>query len=154
MATFEISPLFRSASIGIDRTWDPLHTAVHLDGTGFPACNILQLAEDEYRITLAVPGFTEAELHIETCDRVVWVKGSREVDPHHNQYLYRGIANQSFQRTFHLPEHVRVDKARLESGLLHLDLVREVPEELRPRQIEIQQDPQPRRVLQDASKAA
>jgi len=154
MATFDISPLFRSTSIDFDRTWDQLHTALHRDSSGYPAYDILRVTDDEFRISLAVPGFTEKELTVETRDGAVWVKGNREIDPNHNQYLYRGIVMQAFQRTFQLPEHVRVQGARLRLGLLHIDLVRELPQALRPRHIEVEQEPSGQSVLQDTSKAA
>ena len=154
MATFDISPLFRTTSIGIDRAWNQLNTAMHLDSGDFPAYDILRLSEDEFRISLAVPGFKASEITLETREGSVWVKGDREVDPNHNQYLYRGIATQGFQRTFQLPEHVAVQEARLEEGMLHIDLVRELPEALRPRRINIETDEHATSMLEDTSKAA
>ncbi|MGE0621200.1 MAG: Hsp20 family protein [Pseudomonadales bacterium] len=154
MATFDISPLFRTAAVGFDRAWDPFNTALHLDSSGYPAYNILRLAEDEFRISLAVPGFTEPEISVETREGAVWVKGERAVDPNHNQYLYRGINVQGFQKTFQLPEHVRVRGARLESGMLHIDLVRELPDALRPHKIRVTSGEAPRPALEDASRAA
>ena len=154
MATFDITPLFRTTAMGFDRAWDQLNTALHLDSTGYPAYNILRLAEEEFRISLAVPGFTEREITVETREGAVWVKGERGVDANHNQYLYRGINTQGFQRTFQLPEHVRVSGARLEAGMLHIDLVRELPETLRPRKIEIASGDTARPVLENASRAA
>lgn len=154
MATYDIAPLFRATAVGFDRAWEQLNTALHLDGAGYPAYNILRLAEDEFRISLAVPGFTDREISVETRAGAVWVKGERAVDPHHNQYLYRGINAQSFQRTFQLPEHVHVRGARLEAGMLHIDLVRELPEALRPQKIEVLSADADRPALSDASKAA
>jgi len=155
MATFDVTPLFRSTGVGIERAWDQLHTALSFDGTGYPAYDILQLGEDEYRISLAVPGFQQEEISVETRDRAVWVRGERRVDPHHNQYLYRGIGRQAFQRSFQLPEHVHVREARLEAGILHIELVRELPEALKPRRIEVQHaDASRQPALEDASRAA
>lgn len=154
MATFDITPLFRTTALGFDRAWDQLNTALHLDSSGYPAYNILRQAEDEFRISLAVPGFTEQHISVETREGAVWIRGERAVDPDHNQYLYRGINVQSFQRTFQLPEHVRVKGARLEAGLLHIDLVRELPEALRPHRIEVVNGNTARPVLEDSSKAA
>jgi molecular chaperone IbpA len=154
MASFDISPLFRSTSVGIDRSWHPFNTTMSLDQSGYPAYNILRTGEDEFRISLAVPGYTEDEITLETRDNALWVRGERKVDPDHNQYLYRGIDLQAFQRTFQLPEHVKVQGARLEAGMLHVDLRQELPEALRPRRIEIQTDDAARPVLEDSSKAA
>jgi len=154
METFDITPLFRTGTVSFDRAWDQLNTALHLDSSGYPAYNILRLADDEFRISLAVPGFTEAEISVETREGAVWVKGERAVDPNHNQYLYRGIHAQAFQRTFQLPEHVRVSGARLESGMLHIDMVRELPDALRPHKIQVTRGDTSRPTLEDASKAA
>jgi molecular chaperone IbpA len=154
MATFDITPLFRTTAVGFDRAWDALNTALHPDASGYPAYNILRLADDEFRISLAVPGFTEPEISVETREGAVWVKGERSVDPNHNQYLFRGINVQAFQRTFQLPEHVRVSGARLESGMLHIDLVRELPEALRPQKIRVTSGDAPRPALEGTSKAA
>lgn len=154
MATFDITPLFRTSTGGFDRVWDPLNTALHLDSSGYPAYNILRLGEEEFRISLAVPGFTDREISVETREGAVWVKGERAVDPNQNQYLYRGISGQAFQRTFQLPEHVRVQGARLEHGLLHIDLVRELPDALRPKKIEVVYGNAERPALESASKAA
>ncbi len=154
MATFDVSPLFRSATVGFDQTWPGLGTAFHLDTAGFPAYNILRTGDEEFRISLAVPGFTGDEVSVEYREGALWVKGEHKVDADHNQYLYRGIPTQAFQRNFQLPEHVKVSRARLEAGMLHVDLVRELPEALRPRRIEIQNDNQSARTLTDASKQA
>ncbi|MGD8418328.1 MAG: Hsp20 family protein [Pseudomonadales bacterium] len=154
MATFDITPLFRSTAVGFDRAWDQRNTALHLDSAGYPAYNILRTGDEEFRISLAVPGFTEREITVETREGTVWVKGERSVDPNHNQYIYRGIELGGFQRTFQLPEHVQVRGARLESGMLHVDLVRELPEALRPRKIEVTSGDAARPVLEDSSKAA
>ncbi len=153
MTTFDISPLFRTTGIGFDRSWDQLNTALNLEG-GFPAYNILRSSEDEFRISLAVPGFTENDITVETREQSVWVRGERAVDADHNRYLFRGIRDQGFQRSFQLPDHVRVSGARLEAGMLHIDLVRELPAELRPRKIEVVNGDQPRPMLEDANQAA
>lgn len=154
MATFDVSPLFRSAPVGLDRTWNPLNTEWPLDSAGYPAYNILRTGEDDFRISLAVPGFVEGDITVETREGALWVKGSRAVDPNHNQYLYRGIDLQGFQRTFQLPEHVHVWGASLEAGMLHIDLERELPESMRPRQIEIRTDAPEKPALEEPSKAA
>ncbi len=144
MATFELSPLFRSASFGFDR----------LPATGQPAYNILKLDEDNYRINLAVPGLRHDEITIETREGALWLKAERRADPHHNQYLHRGFGLDGFHWTFQLPEHVKVKDASLEMGILHVNLVRELPDALKPRRIEIRFDADGERVIEDASKAA
>ena len=136
MATFDISPMFRSAR------------------EGAPAYNILRTGEEEFRISLALPGWQRDQITVHTQNRTLWVKGERRVDPDHNQYLYRGIGMDSFQRTFELPEHVLVREARLHNGMLNVELVRELPEALRPRKIEIHAEDSSPVVLSDASKAA
>ena len=154
MATFEISPLFRSSTVAMDRPWASWHTAMSFDGAGEPAYNVLKLDDDEYRISLAVPGMSRDDISIETREGSVSVKGTRGTDPHHNQYLFRGIPSDGFQWTFQLPEHVKVQDARLELGMLHINLVRELPEALKPRRIEISNGAQAETLIQDTSVAA
>ena len=154
MATFEVSPLFRSGSVGIERPWNAWRTAMSFDNAGDPAYNVLKLDDDEYRISLAVPGFTQEEITIETRDGSLWVKGERRADPYHNQYLLRGIGMDGFQRTFQLPEHVKVKDARLDMGMLHIDLVRELPDALKRRRIEITSQANAQPVLEEATVAA
>lgn len=137
-AAFDITPLLTSTSVAFERARDQLRTSMVLDQSGYPAYDILRTGEDTFRITLAVPGFSEQEIKIETRDGSLWVQGAPESDPEHNQFLFRGIPAQAFQRSFQLPEHVRVQGARLAGGLLHIELLRELPEALRPRTIEIQ----------------
>ena len=150
MATFEISP-FRSSSVGFDRPWDQWHTTMSDDA---PAYDILKTGEDAFRISLAVPGFNPEDITIETREGSVWIKGEHETQCDDAQYLYRSIGAQAFQRTFQLPEHVKVKAARLEAGMLHVDLVRELPESMKPRRIEIESDAGVEQVLEDQSQAA
>jgi molecular chaperone IbpA len=154
MATLEVSPLFRSNSVGFERPWNSWHTAMNFDSSGEPAYNILKRDEDEFRISLAVPGLTKDEITIETREGALLIKAARQNDPYHNQYLYKGIGLDGFQRSFQLPEHVRVEDARLEMGMLHIDLVRELPEAMRPQRIEISYDSGSQPVLKDTSEAA
>jgi len=151
MQTFDYSPRFRMTQ-PFDRIWDQLHTAVHFDQSEFPEYDLLKTDEDNYCIVLAVPGFRQSEISMETRDRALWVSGRKEVDVNHNQYLFRGIPERQFNRCFQLPEHVNVTGARLEAGLLTIDMVRDIPEELQPRKIEIMVDEKP--VLKEAIKAA
>ncbi len=154
MATFDITPLFRSTAVGFDRALDQLNTAVHLDQTGYPPYNILRTGEEDYRISLAVPGYRIEDITIESKEGSVWVRGEKKVDEAHNQYLYRSIPSDGFQRTFQLPDYVRVQEARLESGMLHIELVRELPEALRPKRISIVAADERPAKLEDSSRAA
>ena len=141
MTTFDLTPLYRSA-IGFDRLADMLSSAARSDAnTGYPPYNIAALSEDEYRITMAVAGFTQQELSIETERNTLTVSGRHaevdEDDEASPQYLYRGIATRAFDRRFQLADHVEVRHAHLENGLLHIDLKRELPEQMKPRKISI-----------------
>ncbi len=138
MQTFDISPLFRSSTGSLDRVWDTFNTSIGFESAGWPKYDVLKTADHEYRISLAVPGFSESEISVEVRDNRLWISGRKEADPNHNQYLFKGLRHQEFQRSFQLPEHVKVTGARLNAGLLHVELVREIPEELKPRRIEIQ----------------
>jgi molecular chaperone IbpA len=137
MRTYDLSPLFRS-TVGFDRLAALLDTAGRVDEQSFsyPPYNIEKLADDEYRITMAVAGFAEKDLEITAKDRslVVTGKGSQETAV---QYLHRGVAGRSFERRFELADYIQVKGANLVNGLLHIDLVRVVPEALKPRAIAI-----------------
>jgi len=139
MTTFDFSPLFRT-SVGYDRLASLLNSATRLDqGAGFPPYNIQRAGEDHYRITMAVAGFSEDEINITSENNKLVVTGDKpeEQEGEDNAYLYRGIATRSFERRFNLAEHVKVTGARLDNGLLHIELEREIPEEMKPRKIEI-----------------
>jgi len=140
MTTFDLSPLYRSA-IGFDRLADMLANASRVEGNGYPPYNIEARGEDHYRISMAVAGFSESELNIVTEQNTLTVSGSKPEseanDDSNSEFLYRGIATRAFERRFQLAEHVKVQSARLENGLLHIDLKRELPEQMKPRQIEI-----------------
>lgn len=137
MTTFDLSPLYRTA-IGFDRVADMLSNASRGEGNGYPPYNIEARGEDQYRISMAVAGFSESDLEIVTEQNTLTVSGSKaDNDDEQREFLYRGIANRSFERRFQLADHVRVETARLENGLLHIDLKRELPEQMKPRKIEI-----------------
>ncbi|MGQ9659426.1 MAG: Hsp20 family protein [Thermochromatium sp.] len=136
MSTLDFSPLFRSM-IGFDRLASALEMAYRTEPGGYPPYNVELLDENRYRITLAVAGFTEAELSLEVTENLLTVSGQRQTSESEGNFLYRGIANRAFERRFQLADYVKVVEARLENGLLHIDLVREVPEAMRPRRIEI-----------------
>jgi len=152
MNTFDISPFFRS-TVGFDRLFDQLDHAWHND-TNWPQYDVLKTDDENYRITIAVPGYQLSDLSIESRNGLLTVKGERNVDPNHNQYLYRGIGGQNFTRTFQLAEYVEVENATLKDGLLCIDLRRELPESMLPRRIEIGTDAsteQPRRLHPEAA---
>jgi len=136
MTSFDFSPLFRSA-IGFDRLTDALESARRLDTNGYPPYNIELTGEDQYRITMAVAGFSPDELEIEVKEGKLRVSGRKGEDSNERHYLYRGIANRSFERVYQLADHVRVEGAEVKDGLLHIDLLREIPEAMKPRRIEI-----------------
>lgn len=140
MNTFDLSPLYRTA-IGFDRLADMLSNAQRVDTNGYPPYNIESLGEDRYRITMAVAGFGRDELDIVSEQNTLTVSGNKhepsEAEQGDREFLYRGIANRSFERRFQLADHVKVAGADLENGLLHIELQRELPERMKPRQIEI-----------------
>lgn len=136
MTTMDFTPLFRTA-IGFDRLARTLESAHRADAGGYPPYNIEVCDDDTYRITMAVAGFGEADLEIEVKENVLRVTGARREDAEDRHYLHRGIANRSFERSFQLADYVRVEGAKLRDGLLHVDLVREIPEAMKPRRVEI-----------------
>lgn len=140
MTTFDLSPLYRTA-IGFDRLADMLTNASRVDSNGYPPYNIESLGEDRYRITMAVAGFGSDELDIVSEQNTLTISGSKsesaKSEKGEREFLYRGIANRSFERRFQLADHVRVAGADLENGLLHIELQRELPERMKPRKIKI-----------------
>ena len=139
MRTIDFTPLFRS-TVGFDRLFDLLDSGPQYDASqSYPPYNIERTDETHYRITLAVAGFAEDDLSAEVREGVLTVRGKREDSPkgEHANYLYQGIAGRAFERRFQLAEHVEVKGAKLENGLLHVDLERIVPEERKPRRIAI-----------------
>ena len=134
---FDFSPLFRS-SVGFDHVFDLLSSAADPQAVdNWPPYDIAKAGEDRYRITVAVAGFAPEELDIVMQPNLLVVSGLKRSDGD-TQYLYRGIATGSFERRFQLADYVQVKGASLENGLLTIELAREVPEELRPRRIEVQ----------------
>jgi len=137
MRAFDFSPLFRS-TVGFDRLFDLVDNFAE-QSQGYPPYNIERSDETHYRITLAVAGFAEKDLNIETREGLLSVTGKRDESEktEGNGYLYQGIAGRPFERRFQLAEHVEVRSARLENGLLHIELERLIPEEKKPRTIAI-----------------
>ena len=142
MRHFDFAPLYRS-TVGFDRLASILDQVMSADvGTNtYPPYNIEKTGEDAYRITLAVAGFAEDELSIEAKDGQLVVTGRKAEAEDKPNVLHRGIATRAFERRFQLADHVRAVEALTENGLLHVDLVREVPEALKPRRIEIAAKP-------------
>lgn len=133
----DFTPLFRTA-VGFDRLAAMLEEANRVETGGYPPYNIELTGENRYRITMAVAGFAEGDLELEAKQSVLRIAGKKAEEERDNgRYLYRGIANRAFERRFQLADYVRVEAAHLKDGLLHIDLVREIPEAMRPRRIEI-----------------
>jgi len=133
----DFSPFYRSA-IGFDRLLQMLDQASGFDSEGsYPPYNIERTGDNAYRITLAVAGFTEPELKIEVKEQTLTVSGEKTPDTAERTYLHRGIAARAFERRYQLADHVDVTGAHFENGLLHIDLVRNLPERMKPRSIAI-----------------
>ncbi len=151
MDRFDFSPLFRS-SIGFDRLARLVDSATRFDGAAptYPPYNIESTGEDSYRLTMAVAGFSRDEIDITVQENslVISGKAQKEDDEVNGRYLHRGIARRAFERRFSLADHIKVSGASMDNGLLHVDLVREVPEEAKPRQIKIGDAGAPKQVEQ------
>lgn len=138
MRNFDLSPLYR-ATVGFDQLAEMMDRVFEKDVSRetYPPYNIEKTGDDAWRITIAVAGFTEDELSVEVKENALYVTAKKAEDKAERTYLHRGIATRTFERRFALAEHVKVTGAAAENGLLHIDLVREVPEALKPRRIEI-----------------
>ena len=147
MDAFDFSPLFRS-TIGFDRLVR-LSEAPRADT--YPPYNIETTGENVYRLTMAVAGFAPAELDITVKDNTLLVSGKSQTEEDAKKYLHRGIARRAFERHFQLAEHIKVAGASLDNGLLHVNLVREIPEAKKPRKIEISSGNGPRVIDQKAA---
>ena len=137
MRTFDLAPLYR-ATVGFDQIAELMDRALSAEqGTTYPPYNIEKTGDDAWRITLAVAGFGDDELSVEQRENALVIGGRRAKEEGARTFLHRGIATRAFERRFHLADHVRVTAAATSRGMLHVDLVREVPEALKPRRIEI-----------------
>jgi molecular chaperone IbpA len=138
MRPIDFAPFYRS-TVGFDRLFDLLDSASGVDAgaAAYPPYNIERLGENEYRITMAVAGFSEDELKLDVKEQTLNVRGEKKAEDKASEYLHRGIATRAFERRFQLADHVEVKGAGLKDGLLHIDLVRNVPERLKPRSIAI-----------------
>jgi molecular chaperone IbpA len=140
MRTFDLAPLYRS-TVGFDRLFSMLDNVAGFDNAApsYPPYNIERTGDNTYRISVAVAGFSEPEITIVAKENTLTIKGEKQTKTEENkgEVLYQGIAARAFERTFQLAEHVEVRGAALENGLLHVELVRDVPEAKKPRQIVI-----------------
>ncbi len=138
MRTFDLAPLYRS-TVGFDRLFSLLDQGFDGAAPGYPPYNIERTGENEYRVTVAVAGFTEPELSVVAKENTLTIRGEKNAkdEEKRGDVLYQGIAARTFERVFQLADHVQVKGANLESGLLHVDLVREIPEAKKPRSIPI-----------------
>ena len=143
MRTYDLAPLYRS-TVGFDRLFSLFdqvagHDGARNDGApGYPPYNIERTGDNEYRITVAVAGFSEADVNIEAKESTLTIRGEKQAKTEaKGEVLYQGIAARAFERVFQLADFVQVKGASLENGLLHVDLVREIPEAKKPRQIPI-----------------
>jgi molecular chaperone IbpA len=138
MRNFDLAPLHR-ASVGFDQIADLMNSVLNTETSqsSYPPYNIEKTAADGYRISIAVAGFSDDELSIETRENALLITARKADADGQRSYLHRGIARRAFERRFHLADHIRVLGASHENGMLHIDLVREIPEALKPRRIEI-----------------
>ena len=138
MRTFDLTPLYRS-TVGFDRLFSLLDQGVEGAAPGYPPYNIERTGDNEYRVTVAVAGFSEPELSIVAKENTLTIRGEKNAKEEENrgEVLYQGIAARAFERVFQLADFVQVKGAKLENGLLHVDLVREIPEAKKPRSIPI-----------------
>jgi molecular chaperone IbpA len=139
MRTYDFSPLWRS-TVGFDRLFDLAETAQRAGEDNYPPYNIERLAEDRYQITLAVAGFSPAEISVTAEQNVVTIEGNK-AERAEREYHYRGISARPFKRQFNLADYVQVKTAAFDNGLLKIELVREIPEAMKPRRIAIEGAP-------------
>lgn len=142
MRNFDLTPLYRR-SVGFDQIADMMDRVLSNDVSqaSYPPYNIEKTDDDAYRISIAVAGFSEADLSVEVKDHALVVSAAKPEEAEERSYLHRGIATRAFERRFQLADHVRVTGASHADGMLHIELVREVPEALKPRRIEIASAP-------------
>jgi molecular chaperone IbpA len=131
--TYDFAPLFRS-TVGFDRLFDMLDNSTRPD---WPPYNIERSGENQYRISMALAGFGPNEIELIQQGNTLWVSGQKGTEKDHQEMLHRGLAFRDFKQSFSLADHVKVTAANLENGLLAIELVREVPEQLKPRRIEV-----------------
>jgi molecular chaperone IbpA len=152
MRTFDFAPLYR-ATVGFDQIADLMDRVLTSENTQttYPPYNIEKLEDDAYRISIAVAGFSDKDLTVEVRENALIVSARKIEEETDRTYLHRGIATRAFERRFHLADHVQVTGASHVDGMLHIDLVREVPEALKPRTIEISSTKRIEKDVVDAS---
>ncbi len=141
MRSFDFAPLYRS-TVGFDQIANLMDRVLTAEGTtpSYPPYNIEKLDDDSYRISIAVAGFSDADLSVEVREKSLIVSARKADEDGERSYLHRGIATRAFERRFHLADHVIVTGASHADGMLHIELERQVPEALKPRQIQIASD--------------
>jgi molecular chaperone IbpA len=139
MRQFDFAPLYRS-TVGFDRLAQLMDGVGGLDADGYPPYNIERLGDNQYRITMAVAGFDKDEFKIEVKESALLVSGEKKPDDNERVFLHRGIAARNFERRFQLADYVEVKGADFKDGLLHIDLVRNLPERMKPRTVAIGSD--------------
>ena len=139
MQHFDLSPLYR-ASIGFDQVSDFMDRVITNNSTtaSYPPYNIEKTEDDVYRISIAVAGFSDTDLNVEVKNKTLIISGKKDDDENEKNFLHKGIATRAFERTFHLADYIKVKAASHSDGMLHIHVFREVPEELKSRQIEIE----------------
>ena len=155
MRSVDLSPLYR-ATVGFDRMMNLLDATSRVEDGGYPPYNIEKTGDNEYRITMAVAGFGEQDIEVTVQENRLIIKASKEKQAEaangarESTYLHRGIATRAFERRFDLADYIKVAGARLENGILSIDLAREVPEAMKPRTIAIQTADKPK-VIENAA---
>ncbi len=151
MTTLDFSPLFRS-TIGFDRLMRLVDSAAQVDATAsYPPYNIEKTGDDAYRLSMAVAGFGAGDLEVQVQENALLVTGRAKPEGNGNRYLHRGIAGRAFTRRFQLADTIKVVGASLDNGMLHVELVREIPEAMKPRTIAINAGAQPQTIEQKAA---
>ncbi len=133
MRTYDFTPLFRS-TVGFDRLFDMIESSVRPD---WPPYNIEKTGENQYRISMAVAGFGQSDIELIQQGNTLLITGQKKPEPQQQELLHQGLASRNFRQTFNLADHLKVASADLENGLLMVDLVREIPEQFKPRRIEL-----------------
>jgi molecular chaperone IbpA len=147
MRTVDFSPLYRSV-VGFDRLADLLDSASADAANGYPPYNIERTDQNAYRVEIAVAGFKPEELSIEVKENLLTVQGRKPANDEARRFLHRGLAERNFERRFQLADYVLVTDASLSDGLLSISLVRELPEQLKPRRIDIKTGSEPAQLVE------
>jgi molecular chaperone IbpA len=151
MTTLDFSPLFRS-TIGFDRLSRLVDSAARADSAStYPPYNIEKTGEDSYRLSMAVAGFAPSDLDVQVQENGLLITGKAQPETDASRYLHRGIARRAFERRFQLADTIKVVGASFDNGMLHVELVREIPEAMKPRTIKIAAGPQPQTIEQKAA---